>query len=71
MKCKSSINSIQSCSLLYYTSQNTMYCGGKAEHKHIANKYTCAKKYMHITMASYIAIKTCSKINAHVMNLQA
>ena len=31
-----------------------------------ANKITCAKKYMHITMASYI-----QKINTSIMNLQA
>ena len=25
---------------MYLTSQNTMYCGGEPEHKHVANKCT-------------------------------
>ena len=41
------------------TSQNTMYCGGKPEHKRIANK--C----MHITMASYIELHTQNKCTCH------
>ena len=43
----------------YITSQNTMYCGGEPEHKHVANNAR-TKKYVHITI-----------INARVMNLQA
>ena len=46
---------------LYITSQNTMYCGGEPEHKHVANKCTCEEiQYVHITI-----------MNARVMNVQA
>ena len=41
------------------TSQNTMYCGGEPEHKRIA------KKYMHITMMSYIELHTQNKCMCH------
>ena len=46
-----------------------MYCGGKPEHKHIANKYTYMREEIHAHNNGELT--HVHKINAHVMNLQA